>query len=60
MPNPTRRWSKSRRNKRRAHIKLTAPSVISCPQCTEPTLPHRVCSHCGYYKGRLVIQVEES
>ena len=60
MPNPTRRWSKSRRNKRRAHIKLTAPSVISCPQCTEPSLPHRVCSHCGYYKGRQVIQVEEN
>ncbi|MFQ5457011.1 MAG: 50S ribosomal protein L32 [Myxococcota bacterium] len=60
MPNPTRRWSKSRRNKRRTHFKLTAPSVISCPQCTEPTLPHRVCRHCGHYKGREVVPVEES
>jgi large subunit ribosomal protein L32 len=52
--------SKSRRDKRRTHIKLASPSVIKCPQCTEPTLPHRVCRHCGYYDGRQVVEVEES
>ncbi|MDP3937813.1 MAG: 50S ribosomal protein L32 [Deltaproteobacteria bacterium] len=60
MPNPTRRFSRSRRDKRRTHQKLTAPNVISCPQCTEPTLPHRVCRHCGYYKSREVVTIEES
>ena len=60
MPNPTRRWSKSRRNKRRTHYKLSAPGVIKCPQCTEPTLPHRVCRHCGFYKGREVVATKES
>ncbi len=60
MPNPTRRWSKSRRNKRRTHFKLSAPHTVTCPQCTEPTLPHRVCRHCGYYKGREVVAAKES
>ena len=60
MPNPTRRHSKSRRDKSRTHQKLTASNVIKCPQCTEPTLSHRVCRHCGYYDGRQVVVVEES
>jgi large subunit ribosomal protein L32 len=60
MPNPTRRWSKSRRDKRRTHYKLTPTIGVKCPQCTEPTLPHRVCRHCGFYKGREVVASEES
>ena len=26
------------------HMKLTVPGLISCPQCHEPKLPHRVCA----------------
>jgi large subunit ribosomal protein L32 len=55
MPNPKRRHSKARRDKRRAHDALTAPSLSQCPNCKEPKLPHRVCPHCGYYKGRQMI-----
>jgi large subunit ribosomal protein L32 len=29
-----------------------------CPQCRESKLPHRICPHCGYYKGREVLAVE--
>jgi large subunit ribosomal protein L32 len=29
-----------------------------CPQCRETKLPHRVCPHCGYYKGREIVAVE--
>jgi large subunit ribosomal protein L32 len=56
---PKRRASSARRDKRRAHKKLTIVSLSHCPQCTELRLPHRVCPGCGYYHGREVISVEE-
>jgi large subunit ribosomal protein L32 len=60
MAVPKKKQSKSRRNKRRAnHDRMTAPTVVLCPQCSEPKLPHRVCSSCGYYKGTEVIHVSE-
>jgi large subunit ribosomal protein L32 len=58
MPNPKRRHSSTRRDKRRTHDALTAPSLSACPHCHEPKMPHRVCPHCGYYKGRAVVEVE--
>ena len=59
MPNPKRRHSRARRDKRRAHDRLTPPTLSRCPHCEETKLPHRVCPHCGYYKGREVIEVGE-
>ncbi len=58
MALPKRKTSRSRRDKRRTHKKLTAPNVSACPQCHESKLPHRVCPNCGYYKGREEIRVE--
>ena len=58
MAVPKRRTSVSKRNKRRAHDALTAPNVITCPECGESTVMHRACPHCGTYRGRKVIQVE--
>ncbi len=55
MPNPKRRHSKRRSSTRRAHDHLTAPTISKCPHCHEPKLPHRACPHCGYYKGREVV-----
>lgn len=52
------RQSKSRVRKRRATQKLTVPGFISCPQCHEPKLPHRVCPECGYYKDKEVVAAE--
>ncbi|MBI4482596.1 MAG: 50S ribosomal protein L32 [Acidobacteria bacterium] len=60
MPNPKRRHSKSRRGKRRAHDFLEPCMLSVCPNCHESKLPHRACPHCGYYKGRQVMPVEES
>lgn len=52
MAVPKRRKSRSKRDMRRAqHDKVTAPNLIPCPNCAEPTLPHRVCPSCGHYKG---------
>jgi large subunit ribosomal protein L32 len=60
MANPKRRHSKARRDKRRAHDALKAPGLSVCPECKEPRLPHRVCPHCGYYRGRQVLEVSGS
>jgi large subunit ribosomal protein L32 len=51
---PKRKVSKSRRDKRRATHKLSAPVVVECPQCHQPKRPHRVCPTCGTYRGREV------
>jgi large subunit ribosomal protein L32 len=59
MANPKRRHSKARRDKRRAHDALRVPSMSRCPNCQEMKPPHRVCPHCGFYKDREVVSVEE-
>ena len=59
MPNPKRRHSKARKGKRRAHDFLTAPSFAECSNCHELRLPHHACPHCGYYRGREVIETAE-
>lgn len=60
MANPKRRHSKSRTSKRRTHDALDPVNTNECPQCHEPKIPHRVCSNCGYYKGRQVKVVKEA
>ncbi|MCA1610112.1 MAG: 50S ribosomal protein L32, partial [Acidobacteria bacterium] len=29
--------------------------LSDCPNCREAKQPHRVCPHCGHYKGRQTI-----
>ncbi|MBZ5526461.1 MAG: 50S ribosomal protein L32 [Acidobacteriia bacterium] len=59
MPNPKRRHSHQRKNKRRSHDFLEAPaSGGTCPNCHEVKQPHRVCPQCGHYKGRQVQEVK--
>ncbi|MBL7073677.1 50S ribosomal protein L32 [candidate division KSB1 bacterium] len=60
MAVPKRKISRSRRDKRRTHWKLSPPTVVECPNCHEPKLPHRVCPNCGYYRGRSVIIPKET
>lgn len=59
MPVPKRRTSTSKRNKRRAHDSLTATATAECPDCGERMVRHRACPHCGLYRGRQVVEVEE-
>ncbi|MEK7271338.1 MAG: 50S ribosomal protein L32, partial [Nitrospirota bacterium] len=49
----------SRRDKRRANWKLTAPNISLCPKCQEPILSHRTCTSCGSYRGKKIIDVIE-
>jgi len=60
MALPKRKTSKSRCNMRKAnYLKLDSQNHSKCPQCNEPKLPHRVCIHCGFYKGREIIPQDE-
>ncbi|MBI2898095.1 MAG: 50S ribosomal protein L32 [Deltaproteobacteria bacterium] len=60
MAVPKRRTSRGKRKSRRAnHDRITAPTVVACPQCGEPMRPHRVCAKCGTYKGREVLRTEQ-
>jgi large subunit ribosomal protein L32 len=59
-PHPKRKLSKGRRDRRRAHDALPKPHLITCPQCKQLRPPHTVCPHCGTYRGREVIEIEES
>ncbi len=59
MPNPKRRHSKARKNKRRAHDAIKARQSGECPNCHEPKLPHRVCPSCGHYRGRATVAAKK-
>ena len=49
--------SKQRTNTRFAQWKLEAVNLVECPQCHELKAPHKVCKKCGYYDGKMVIDV---
>ncbi len=60
MAVPKRKVSRARRGKRRSHDAVRPQSLSTCPQCTEPKLPHRVCPHCGTYRGKNFIDQEDN
>ncbi len=58
MPVPKKKTSVSRRDKRRSHHGLTRPNEVrTCPQCAEPMQMHTVCSGCGFYRGKEIIEI---
>jgi large subunit ribosomal protein L32 len=58
-PQPKRKISKGRRDRRRAHDSLTAASLVQCSNCGEMRLSHTICPSCAHYPGRDVVQVEK-
>ncbi|MEI7989622.1 MAG: 50S ribosomal protein L32 [Chloroflexota bacterium] len=58
-PHPKRKHTSGRRNRRRAHDALKPRGLISCQNCGEVCLPHRVCPNCGFYQGREIIEVKK-
>ncbi|MEX0639362.1 MAG: 50S ribosomal protein L32 [Balneolaceae bacterium] len=57
MAHPKRKTSKSRRNKRRSHHRAAEVQLAECPNCNELHRFHHVCTSCGYYRGRQVMNV---
>lgn len=56
---PKRKHSKQRQRTRRAGWKTEAPTLVNCPQCRGRMVPHRVCPECGYYKAKMVVNVDK-
>ncbi|MDD4290903.1 MAG: 50S ribosomal protein L32 [Clostridia bacterium] len=59
MAEPKRKTSKQRKHKRVANWKLSAPTLMECPQCHEMKQTHRVCKHCGFYDGKQIVEVKQ-
>ena len=59
MAVPKKKVSKQRKRKRRGHHKAEVPALVSCQNCGDPKLPHRVCPTCGTYRSEQVIEIDE-
>ena len=55
MAVPKRKTSKSRRNKRRSHHKITAANVIEDKKSGEYRLPHHIDLKTGTYNGKKIL-----
>jgi len=42
---------------RRSHHSLAPSALTLCKECGSPKAPHTICSVCGKYKGRQVVDV---
>ncbi len=51
------RHTHSHTKNRRSHHALAEGSFVVCKKCGKETAPHKVCTHCGFYKGREVVNV---
>ncbi|PID96519.1 MAG: 50S ribosomal protein L32 [Actinomycetales bacterium] len=60
MAVPKRKTSRSNTRSRRAQWKAEPVVLTACPQCTQPTLPHRACPSCGRYQGRYYAAAERA
>lgn len=59
MAVPKKRTSKQKRDQRRANWKISPPNVIRCAACAAPVLSHHVCTTCGTYRGKQVVQAAQ-
>lgn len=55
MGTPKQRHTKGRRDRARIQYKLTPKELVRCSNCGAQIQSHVVCSKCGYYKGREVV-----
>ncbi|MGI9256925.1 MAG: 50S ribosomal protein L32 [Salinispira sp.] len=59
MAVPKKRFSKARTRRHHSiNRKLTIGTLSVCSNCGASKLPHRVCTTCGFYNGRQVLEPE--
>ncbi|MBQ9200914.1 MAG: 50S ribosomal protein L32 [Bacteroidales bacterium] len=59
MAHPRHKHSNTRTAKRRTHYKAEAPTLAVCPNCGNHYVYHTVCGECGYYRGKVAIEMTE-
>lgn len=52
------RHTRAHTKNRRSHHALTGPTLVACSNCTELHRPHHMCQACGFYNGRMVIDMQ--
>jgi large subunit ribosomal protein L32 len=57
-PLPKRKTAKARQGERRSHLAISPASLMNCPQCNSPKLPHHACLTCGNYDGREAVKIK--
>jgi len=57
MAVPRHHMAKGKQLRRRSHLALKPLKLADCPQCKKKVLPHLVCKHCGFYRGKEVVNV---
>ncbi|MDD5456880.1 MAG: 50S ribosomal protein L32 [Candidatus Margulisbacteria bacterium] len=59
MSTQKKKRTQAKRDQRRAHWKVSLPEITACPNCGALVQPYHVCSACGQYKGKQIIQLKE-
>ncbi|PIP26125.1 MAG: 50S ribosomal protein L32 [Candidatus Moranbacteria bacterium CG_4_9_14_3_um_filter_40_7] len=52
MSTQKQRHTKARRDRARKELKLKVKKLVVCSHCQAEIIAHKVCSQCGYYKGK--------
>lgn len=55
---PKKRTPHAAQGERRSHLRLKPMNLVACPQCKRPKPSHQVCTNCGTYRGRQVIEIK--
>lgn len=59
MAVPKRKTTKSKRNMRRSHDALVGTQTQECPNCGEMKRAHHICSACGHYGDREILETSD-
>lgn len=60
MAVPKYKTSKARTRRRKSiNMKKQTPLLVSCQNCGNKVLRHRVCQKCGFYRGVQIVQPED-
>lgn len=51
------RKNRSQTKQGRSHEALKAPTLSTCSNCGALHRPHHMCQECGFYKGRMVMDL---
>lgn len=55
---PVKKVTKRTISIRQSTQKAKGSGLVKCPKCSNLIPPHTVCSFCGHYKGRKVLEIK--